>query len=267
MKLRTILIVCLTGVIGAAQMVGQTATDKAWAQLTLGVGEKSVEKRARAVLSLGLIGTDKKAVEIAETALGDPEESVRASAATALGQMESRASAGKLKQAVRDEQASVVFAATNALFLLGDPAAFEVYYAVLAGEKKSGDSLLESQSKMIKDPKALAKIGFEQGIGFVPFGGASYAAFKMVTKDDVSPVRAASATKLAKDPDPKSRDLLLKSIEDKKWLVRAGVIDALAKRGDPSAIPAIESALDDDNDVVRFTAAAAIIRLSKSTGR
>jgi HEAT repeat protein len=145
--------------------------------------------------------------------------------------------------------------------MLGDPAAFEVYYAVLAGEKKSGDTLLESQSKMIHDPKALAKIGFEQGIGFVPFGGASYAAFKMMTKDDVSPVRSAAASKLSKDPDPKSQRLLESAVSDKKWLVRAAAIDALAKRGNPASIGAVVPALDDGNDVVKFTACAAVIRL------
>lgn len=262
-SLITGLLCVLTSLHGAAQ----TPLDTAWANLTLGAGDKSAEKRARAVLSLGLIPANPKAVAMAEAALGDASEAVRAAGATALGQMNSGASAPKLRQAVKDQDASVVFAASNALFLIGDPSAFEVYYAVLAGEKKSGDTLLESQSKMIRDPKALAKIGFEQGVGFVPFGGASYAAFKMMTKDDVSPVRAAAATKLVKDPDPRTQKLLEGAVADNKWLVRAGAIDALAKRDNPGAISAIAAALSDDNDVVRFTACAAIVRLSALSQR
>ena len=38
--------------------------------------------------------------------------------------------------------------------------------------------------------------------------------------------------------------------------------DSLARRGDPSVIPQIESKLEDEKDVVRYVAAGAIIRLS-----
>jgi len=86
--------------------------------------------------------------------------------------------------------------------------------------------------------------------------------FKAVTKDDASPVRAAAATKLAGDPDPKSGEALAKSAADSKWLVRAAVVDAIARRGNPSLLKAIVPLLDDDNDAVKFSAAAAVIRLS-----
>jgi hypothetical protein len=66
-----------------------------------------------------------------------------------------------------------------------------VYYAVLTGQRKTGEPLLESQLKMLKDPQALAKIGFEAGMGFIPFGGVGTKVFKTVTQDKVSPVRAA----------------------------------------------------------------------------
>jgi len=50
---------------------------------------------------------------------------------------------------------------------------------------------------------------------------------------------------------------------DKKWLVRAAVVDAIAKRGDPSLLKAVWPLLNDDEDTVRFTAAGAILRLTK----
>ena len=55
--------------------------------------------------------------------------------------MRSKASDGKLKEALKDPDAGVVLAAANALRLIGDPIAYEVYYAVLTGERKSGAGL------------------------------------------------------------------------------------------------------------------------------
>jgi len=240
----------------------QTPVEKAWTILTAAAHEKSYEKRGKAIHSLGLITENDRARTIAEAALSDEREEVRATAAEVLGVMRAKQSIPKLKAAVLDKETSVVFAATNALFAMGDPDAYQVYYAVLTGEKKSGDALVESQLKMLKDPKALTKIGFEAGIGFVPFGGVSLKVLKMATADDVSPVRAAAAAKLVGDPDPKTAQALANSTSDSKWLVRAAAIGALARRHDSSALKVITPLLGDDNDVVRFNAAAAVIQLS-----
>jgi HEAT repeat protein len=94
--------------------------------------------------------------------------------------------------------------------------------------------------KMLKDPKALANMGLEEGIGFIPFGGVSYKVFRMAINDSVSPVRAAAATKLSRDPDPKSRQALIDITKDSKWLVRAAAAGAIAKRNDPSLVSAVD---------------------------
>jgi HEAT repeat protein len=121
--------------------------------------------------------------------------------------MLAKGSVQQLELALNDPEASVVIAAANALFQLGDPAAYEVYYAILTGQKKTGDSLVQSQLKVLKDPKALSKAGIELGVQFVPFGGISYRIVKKAMSDAVSPVRAA-AMKLIDDPDPKSAEAL-----------------------------------------------------------
>ncbi len=108
----------------------------------------------------------------------------------------------------------------------------------------------------------MAQFGFEQGIGFIPFAGMGYGAFKMLTKDDVSPVRAAAAKILANDKDPKSAEALVTATTDKSWIVRAAALDAIAHRGDRSLAPKIEGSLDDDKDAVQDVAAAAIIHLN-----
>jgi HEAT repeat protein len=245
----------------------QPPVENAWTILSDGARDKSYEKRSKAVHALGLIAGDSRARTMAEAALSDEREEVRATAADVLGMMKAKESIPKLKAAVNDKATGVVFSAANALFAMGDPDAYRVYYAVLTGEKKSGDPLLESQMKMLKDSKALSKLGFEAGLGFVPFGGVSYKVVKMATADDVSPVRAAAAAKLVTDPDPKTAQALAKSASDEKWLVRAAVVGALARRNDPSALKAITPLLSDENDIVRFNAAAAVIQLSASSQR
>jgi len=241
----------------------QTPVDRSWTVLDSGIRDDSMGTRVNAVRALGLITGNKKAIGLAENALADPKPEVQAAAAEALGQMGAKSSIPKLVEAAKGNESAVVFAAANALYTLGDPKAYEIYYAVLTGERKSGQGLVESQMKMLKDPKALAAMGFEAGIGFIPFAGAGLSVMRKVTKDDTSPVRAAAAQKLVRDPDPKSADALMRMASDKKWLVRAAVVDAIAKRGDPALLKAVWPLLTDSNETVKFTAAAAILRLTK----
>ncbi len=249
-------------VCGAALVWGQAATDRAWNILSAGAADSDLDKRVKAIRALGLIVENENARRMAEKALSDESPAVQTAAAIALGQMGAKSSADKLVEAAKRDDGDLLFAVANALWLLGDARAYQFYYAVLTGEKKSGEGLVESQMKMLKNPRALAKLGFESGIGFVPFGGAALQAVRTVRKDDSSPMRAAAAQKLIRDPDPKSRDALARTASDSKWMVRAAVVDAIAKRGDPSLMDSVLPLLSDENDVVRFTAAATVVRLS-----
>jgi HEAT repeat protein len=120
---------------------------------------------------------------------------------------------------------------------------------------------------MLNDPKKMAMFGFETGVGFIPFGGVGLTAFKALTKDDASPVRAAAAKLLASDPDPKSGEALVTAATDKSWLVRAAAVDAIGRRDDPALAPQIAQELDDEKSVVKYIAAAAIIRLSETPAK
>jgi HEAT repeat protein len=116
--------------------------------------------------------------------------------------------------------------------------------------------------KMLKDPKMMAQFGFEAGIGFIPFASAGLGVVKAVSKDDISPVRAAAARNLATDPDPRSGKALVQAASDKSTVVRASALDAIARRGDASLVSAIKPALSDSKGAVRYTAAAALLRLA-----
>ena len=249
---------------GAGLLAAQPLPDRAWSILSGGLSDESAEQRTKAARALGLIANNQKARQMAEKALSDPKPEVRAAAADSLGQMGAKASAPKLVEVIKSEKdTAVVFAAAGSLYALGDPRAYNFYYAVLTGERKSGESLLESQTKMLKDRKALAQMGLQAGLGFVPFGSLGYTVLKTATKDDVSPVRAAAAQKLIRDADPDTVKALMAAAADDKWMVRAAVLNAIAQRGDPKLLKAVEPRLADENDTVRFTAAGAVLRLTK----
>src|SRR6202049_2517541 len=114
----------------------------------------------------------------------------------------------------------------------------------------------------MRDPKKMAELGIEEGVGFIPFGGIGYSAAKAIAKDDTSPARAAAARILVNDPDPRISQALVRAVSDKSWIVRASALLAIAKREDPELLNAIVPRLSDKNGVVRCTAAAAVIRLT-----
>lgn len=249
-----------------AQETPTTAKDpkaQAWSVLNAGLGVSSVEKRTTAVQVLGLLPDDPEAEEAALHALKDEKPDVRAAAAKALGGMKAKRSIPQLLELFNDKDAGVIMAAAHALIEMGDNRGYNVYYAILTGERKSGTSLMDEQKKMLNDPKKLAQFGFEQGIGFIPFAGLGYGAFKMVTKDNTSPVLAAAALTLAKDPDPKSGQALAEvATTNKSWIVRAAALNAIALRGEISLLPSAESQLQDPKEEVQYSAAAAVIRLT-----
>ncbi|HTS56060.1 MAG TPA: HEAT repeat domain-containing protein [Terriglobales bacterium] len=193
----------------------------------------------------GFLPNDPAAPELATKALADEKPDVQAAAADALGQMNARSAAPKLGDIILggEKDAGVVLSCARAMVALGDNRGYGVYYAVLTGERKTGGSLLDEQKS---DPKKMAQFRFEQGIGFVPFAGIGYGGFKMLTKDDVSPVRAAAARVLSKDHDPRSEAALVKAASDKSWIVRIAALESLALRGDPKMAPELVARLDDD---------------------
>jgi HEAT repeat protein len=249
-------LLCVPAISASAQPA------RAWQLIEEGLKSEKVETRTAAAHALGLMAGNARARQLAEWVLSDQHESVRAAGAEALGQIGLPAAGAALKNALKDESAEVVFSAASALFELKDPAAYEVYYAVLTGERKSGEGLVQSQLDLLKDPQALAKIGFEAGIGFIPFGGISYKAVKAFRADNTSPVRAAAAQKLITDPDPRSAQALVTALKDDKWMVRAAAVNALARRDDRRQVGVISPLLADEHESVRFNAAAATIRLT-----
>ena len=245
-----------------------TVRDRAWGVLLSGIQENSTDKRAAAVRALSLLTGETKSVRLAGHALSDNKPQVRVAAAMALGELHAKSAIPKLEQALSDKEPLVTLAAAHSLLTMKDAMAYEVYYEILTGERRSSKGLVAEQLDTLRDPKKMALLGFQEGIGFVPFAGIGYTAYRTIMKDDGSPVRAAAAKVLIEDHDTIIEDAMIRAaIEDKNHFVRAAALDALARRGNPAVIDRIAPAMADDKDAVKYTAAAAILHLSDVAAR
>jgi hypothetical protein len=176
--------------------------------------------------------------------------------------MRSSRSIPKLTEALSDKDPVVVLSAAHSLLLLHDHRAYDVYYAVLTGQRKAGRGLIAQQRAKLDDPKKLAVFGVETGLGFVPFGGIGVTAYRLISKNGSDEIRAAAAEVLAKDPDPESRSALIDALADHSYFVRIASLKAIAMRDDPKLLKTIEPSMDDEKDTVQYVAAAAVIHLA-----
>jgi HEAT repeat protein len=214
--------------------------------------------------ALALLVENPQAAEMAEKALRDEKPEVRTAAARALGQIRSPKSVPKLRKALSDPENSVVMAAAHALVLLKDPAGYELYYAVLTGERKKGQGLISQEMDLMRDPGKVAELCVEEGVGFLPYGGYGLSAVHFIREEEREgpSAKAVAAKILANDPDPQSREALTRAVSDKSWLVREAALEAIAERADASLLKGIQDAMSDPDERVRYTAAAAVIRLA-----
>jgi len=253
----------LTFVVPTAACCSQTPTPSAWPFLQAGLNDKHSGSRIAAVRVLGLIPNDPHAADLAEKALRDKNSAVRAAAATALGQMHVPGTDASLRQALNDKSLSVVMAAAHALRSLNDPVAYQVYYEVYTGERKNDTGMIAQEMKVLHDPKLLAEMGFNEGIGYVPFAGIGWEAWQTIVKDkkEGAAARAALISVLATDPAPRTGRLLLTASRNRNWVLRVAALQAIAKRNDPSLMPGVEPLLADAKREVKFAAAATVICL------
>ncbi len=258
-----IVVVSSLDLLGVDEKPTPSPREKSWQVLDEGLSEASAPKRVEAVKALSIISGERHAVSLAVRRLTDDNFRVRAAAATTLGQLHATSAIPQLKIALSDTRTSVVLAAAQALFILHDKSAYGIYYAVLMGDKKTSDGMIQAQMDRLKDPKQMAELGLQEGMGFVPYGGIGYEAYRNISKKDNWPVRAAAARFLAHDPDPMSRDALIQTaLADDNTNVRHAALDALAERGDATCIDRLMRNLDDDKHDVRYRTAAVIIHLS-----
>jgi len=265
---------CIIWVLAPCSLFAQTPFDQAWSILQAGAVDKSSEQRVATMRVLQLIPGDAKALGMAEEGLQDKDPQVRGAAALSLGEMKSQNAIIPLTATAKsDPEGAVVMAAAKSLIALGNEKGYEVYYAVLTGQRKTGEGLIGSQEQelhqLLGNPKEMETMAFEQGMGFVPFGGIGLDAMETIHKSESKEpmLKATSIKILANDPDPRTGKALVAATSDKEWVVRAVAFDALARRGDPAILPDLTSGLQDGKVEVKLTAAASIAYLSTISKR
>ena len=257
---------CLLFLLLGVVPITAATLDEAWKTLTGGTTETNPNKRKLALSALVTAGTSPRAVNMAASLLKDKEVDVRQTAASVLGEMNARAAIPKLVEAMDDEAPEVSFTAARSLWILGDRRGKDVLLAVLAGERGVSAGLMKGTvrdaRKRLRDPAGLAMLGVKEGAGmFLGPGAMGIMVFEELRKDGSASARTLSAAALAKDTDPATIKILEEALDDKNWIVRAEVVKALAMRGSRASIPKITQMLEDKQDGVRYSAAAAIIRL------
>ncbi len=259
-------ILLLLGLVPAI-LFSTEAEDGAWNLLQRALADGGTAKRIQAITALGSIGPMPRAVNLVTASLNDKEVTVRQTAAAVLGEMQARIAIAKLKEALDDDSAEVSFTAARSLWQMGDQSGREIFWAVLAGERKTGPGMIEGgvrdAKKKLHSPAALAKIGIEQAASLLgPFSmGVGFA--EELLKDKGATARALSAKLLASDPDPRTLQELEGSLDDKNSAVRAAVAQSLGQRAGRDEISKLQPLLADSPEGVRYIAAAALSRLSQ----
>ncbi len=263
------LVLAVFMLLGCAPLYGiqakvpiQPLRTHAWDMLWNGAHSSDTGKRSAAIHALGLLHASPEVVRLAEHALRDKDPEVREEAATALGEMHATSAIPLLKKTLSDSDVAVALAAARSLVLLNCKAGYDFYYAVLTGKRKSGQSLLAQQLDQFDSAKKMAEFAFDQGIGFLPYAGYGMEVIQALAAKDNSPVRAAAARILEKDPDPRSGKALAEACSDKDWIVQMAALKAVAMRGNPALLPAVKAEMADNNAMVQYTAAAAALRLA-----
>jgi len=261
--MRTLFIVAISCELLAG---ADTPVDSAWQVLNDAFAEKNVAKHKQALAALEVIGPDARAVNILEAALIDKELEVRQTAAATLGEIKSRKSIPKLKDALNDPAPEVSFTAARALWNMGDQSGRDIFIAVIAGERGNSAGLVKGSVREAKaklqNPAALAMLGIKESAGMFlgPFA-MGITVYEELRKDASASARTLAAAMLSTDNDPATISSLEDGLQDKNWIVRAAAAKALAARGNPASIAKLEPLLTDKQDGVRDMAAAAIVKL------
>jgi HEAT repeat protein len=255
----------------ASLCLAQSPVQKAYDTLTEALQDTNPARRVEALIAMGVIRPDAKSVTLVEGMLSDKDYGTRQAACSTLGEMKSRASIPKLQDALEDKSPEVVFAAARALYAMGDPGGRAVLIAVLTGDRPDSSGLITSSLRDAKlklhDPKSLILIGVNQGAGFLGPFGVGVPIAEMLMKDKEASGKTAAILLLSTDSTEASKHAIQTALSDKNWTVRAAAARAAASRDITAFTDEVIALEDDKREEVRYTAAAAAIRLKQPLSR
>ncbi|MGH9774666.1 MAG: HEAT repeat domain-containing protein [Candidatus Acidiferrales bacterium] len=244
----------------------------AWQLLTTAAHSHKASERTDALSALATMGPNDRAIELVEFSLDNKDSALRGAAVRALGEMKARQAIPRLREMLGDRSPAVDFEAAKALWSMGDASGKDLFFEILAGDRKVSPGVVGSEMadarKKLHDPKALAMIGINQGAGAFlgPFAMGITVA-EALSKDNSSPARVIVAQILSSDRNPATEEQLAEALTDKSWVVRAAAARALGNCERREMIAKLAPLLMDDKEPVRLMAAASIIRLSATIGK
>jgi HEAT repeat protein len=261
------LIVPALSFVTVTGMFAQSHSSKAWEALNRGLEDSNPAKRIQTIVAMSVIQGETQPVAAVEKMLNDKDSGVREAACTTLGEMRSRSTIPKLQRTLNDNAPEVAFAAAKALYAMGNATGREVLIAVVQGDQPDASGVISTSMREMRlklhDPKALIMLGIAQGAGFLGPFGAGVPIAERLMKDNQASGKTAAVLLLATDTTEGSKSSLRQALKDKNWTVRAAASHAVALRHVTAAYPDLTELLDDKRDEVRYSAAAAMIRLKQ----
>ncbi len=258
-------------ILAAGPAFAQPTGEMAWQTLTDGLKDGNPVKRIAAIVAMSVIRPQPKPVAMVEGTLDDKDFGVRQAACNTLGSIQSRASIPKLKTMLDDKAPEVIFAAAKSLYAMGDPAGRQVLSDILVGEQKGASGFLPTSLRdarlKLHDPKALLLIGVNQAAAFLGPAGAGVPVAEQLLKDGQASGKTVAALLLATDKSEESKAAVKTALGDKNWTVRSAALRAASLRDLTELYPDAAPLIDDKRDEVKYSAAAAMIRLKQSPAR
>jgi HEAT repeat protein len=239
--------------------------EQAWTMLTDAVNdEKHAETRVQALAAVGLLGGDKRSLDLLRTAMQAKDLDIRIAAIVAAGQTKSPNITTDLRRMLDDKEPAVDFVAALTLWKMHDRSGEDILTAVADGDRKASAGLIHSTghtiNKELHDPAALARYGALEGASFLlgPFG-IGISAYEYLHKNGGDSARVLAIEAIAQNHSNPIREELLGALGDKDLGVRAASAKALSRYREPNVPPAIAKLFDDTKPPVRLTAASSYL--------
>jgi HEAT repeat protein len=229
--------------------------------------DKNPDTRLQAVVALSLSAAKQPWTGMLAAMLDDKDVQVRVATVASLLDLRGPATKAALHKALADDVPEVSFAATRALYSLGDPAGKEGLLSVLAGETKASSGFVTKEKRdairMLHTPHTLFLFSLRIGAGFTPVPGLGMgvASTERLLTDPTLSGRASAALLLGKEKDERTLQALKDALSDNTWSVRASAVHSIALRNDPAQKDALLPLLLDKSQGVRLRAAVAWLRL------
>lgn len=226
------------------RIVGRLPHPRYVPQLVAMLGSADATVRVAAASALGRIAGAQDAVGALSFALADEDPRVRAAACRSLGALEAPEGIGPLLSATRDPSPSVRSAAVGALAALGNAAVFPRLREIV-----------------LEDPVPAVVVQAIAGLGKSRAAQDQSLLLGLTTATDEEVLKAV-ARALAGFPSHRVTAALLGMLAHERWDVRWAAAQALAGRGDVTAVPPLRRYLErEQDDLVRQAIEDAVARL------